>query len=121
MRFNETRLRLTAATSGATAQDTLVTGDTYQSWTMETSGKQSWGAGSTALDTNLYRSAADTLKSDDGIWAAGGIVTKTKAGTPSDSDLVAGMQQSGAIMIDTTNSYLYVRVGSTWKRTAALV
>lgn len=72
------------------------------------------GAGG-AVDTKLYRDAADTLKSDDGVWAAGGIVTKTKAGTPSDSDLVAGMQQSGAIIIDTSGSKLWARVGSTWK------
>jgi hypothetical protein len=76
------------------------------------------GDGTATVDTNLYRSAANTLKSDDGLWATGGIVTKTKAGAPSDSDLEAGMQQSGAMILDTTNSRIYFRVGSTWKYAA---
>ena len=38
------------------------------------SGKNSWGAGgASALDTNLYRSAADTLKTDDAFDVAGNL------------------------------------------------
>ena len=71
-----------------------------------------------SADTNLYRSAADTLKTDDGIIGAGGLATLTKAGVPSDADVVAGMQVSGAMILDTTNSRIYFRVGSTWKYAA---
>ena len=45
-------------------------------------------------------------------------MTLTKAGVPSDGDLVAGMQQSGALILDTTNSRIYFRVGTTWKYAA---
>lgn len=68
-------------------------------------------------DTQIWRSAADTLTAD-GLIGQGGLATKTKAGIPSDSDLVAGMQQSGAFILDTTNSRIYFRVGSTWKYAA---
>jgi hypothetical protein len=73
-----------------------------------------------AGDARIFRSAADTLKSDDGIWAQGGFVHKVKAGTPTDADLVAGMQQSGAMIIDTTAFKIWVRFGATWKQTPAL-
>jgi len=73
------------------------------------------GDSSGSRDVALYRYAADTLKTDDGFWAPGGIVTKVKAGVPADGDFVAGMQQSGAMALDTTNSRIYFRVGSTWK------
>jgi len=93
-------------------------GDTVSRWNRDAAGKMLWGSGGGAGDTNLYRSAADTLKSDDGIWGAGGLITKTKAGVPADGDLVAGMQQSGAMILDTTHGRIYFRVGSTWKYAA---
>lgn len=73
-----------------------------------------------AADVRIFRAATDTLKSDDGLWAQGGFVHKTKAGTPTDADLVAGMQQSGAMIIDTTANKIWVRFGTTWKQTVAL-
>ena len=39
------------------------------------SGKNSWGDGTNAIDTNLYRSAADTLKTDDNFIAGGDITS----------------------------------------------
>jgi hypothetical protein len=39
------------------------------------SGAMSWGGGALPTDTNLYRSAANTLKTDDAFIAAGGLTT----------------------------------------------
>jgi hypothetical protein len=110
--------------SGVTKRllDLRVTGDAVSRLRIDMSASGSpgtivFGDGTTA-DANLYRGAADTVKSDDGIWAVGGMVTKAKAGIPSDADLVTGMQQSGAFVLDTTNSRIYFRVGSTWKYAA---
>ena len=43
-----------------------------------------------------------------------GVTTLVKAGVPDDTDF-AFTPTSGTIAVDTTNSDLYVRVGSTWK------
>ncbi|HEY6020341.1 MAG TPA: hypothetical protein VIY48_10670, partial [Candidatus Paceibacterota bacterium] len=47
--------------------ETRVTGDANARWFMDTTGKQSWGPGSGAVDTNLYRSAANALTTDDSL------------------------------------------------------
>jgi hypothetical protein len=75
-------------------------------------GRISWSDGTAAIDTNLYRSAADTLKTDDRFDPAT-LNLQTKAGVPSDSDIV-GTAADGDIIQDTTNSRLYVRSGGSW-------
>lgn len=54
------------------AFDTFVTGETAARWAAFGDGKQEWGDGATR-DTNLYRSAANVLKTDDKLVAAAGI------------------------------------------------
>ena len=44
---------------------------------------------------------------------------QTKAGTPTDADIVGGAAD-GDVIIDTTASKIWVRIGGTWKQTAAL-
>lgn len=70
-----------------------------------------------AGDTNLYSVAANVLKTDDQLRVSDGITTKIKAGIPADGDFTA-TPESGTIAVDTTNSRIYVRVGSTWKYAA---
>lgn len=54
-------------------------GDTNPRLEGDSNGKLSWGAGGgSAVDTNLYRSAADTLKTDD-AFQVGGALTVTGA------------------------------------------
>lgn len=48
---------------------TRVTADTVDRLALEANGKLAWGPGNGAADTNLYRSAADTLKTDDKFQA----------------------------------------------------
>jgi hypothetical protein len=47
-----------------------VTGDTTSRGAMLASGKIEWGPGTGARDTNLYRSAASVLKTDDSLFVA---------------------------------------------------
>lgn len=60
---------------------TKVTGDAQQRLIIDSGGVSLWGSGAIAGDTNLYRSAADTLKTDDTFVAANlttaGAVTAT--------------------------------------------
>lgn len=59
--------------------DVRVTGDSLARLVQYTDGKIEWGSGATSRDTNLYRSAADTLKTDDAFVAAGSITGQSGA------------------------------------------
>jgi microcystin-dependent protein len=55
--------------------DVKIVGDTEARLEIYADGKMQWGAGSaSAPDTNLYRTAADSLKTDDNFTAGGGTV-----------------------------------------------
>ena len=71
-------------------------------------GKMTWGSGSATGDTTLYRSAANTLKTDDTFEASAGVVTMADADTPTAS------LSDGALAVDTTNDLFYFRSGGAW-------
>lgn len=98
---------LASAASDAVAVS--VAGDTNDRIKFEAGGKVVWGSGASAGDVNLYRDAADRLKTDDALQADGGLITVTTAGTPTLS------LPDGALAIDTTNNLLYIRTNSTWE------
>jgi hypothetical protein len=55
----------------------LASGDTQPAWQVLGSGKMNWGpGGTTAVDTNLYRSAASVLKTDGQFQAASDIYSQ---------------------------------------------
>ncbi len=66
------------------------------------------------LDTNLYCSAANLLKTDNQFQAVDGLVTMTKAGTISDADFAA-LPPDGTVAVDMSDSRLYIRIAGTWK------
>jgi len=98
---------LASAASDAVAVS--VAGDTNDRIKFEAGGKVVWGSGAAAGDVNLYRDAADRLKTDDALQADGGLITVTTAGTPTLS------LPDGALAIDTTNNLLYIRTGGAWE------
>lgn len=59
-----------AATAATQVAGAKVTADVADRWVLGADGKQTWGDGTGAGDTNLYRSAANTLKTDDAFQAA---------------------------------------------------
>lgn len=64
--FTGTNLvNLSGTASGTDKLAALVTGDAFDRFRLSATGRQEWGSGLGARDTNLYRSAADTLKTDD--------------------------------------------------------
>jgi len=73
----KTSITIDDATSAASQAVAInVTGDTQNRLTIDAGGKISWGpGGTTAVDTVLYRSAADTLKTDDAFTATSLAVT----------------------------------------------
>ncbi|MEU5197294.1 hypothetical protein AB0G86_25135 [Streptomyces scabiei] len=58
-------INLSGSASATDKLATLVTGDAFDRMRIRSDGRIDWGSGTGARDTNLYRSAADTLKTDD--------------------------------------------------------
>ena len=81
---------------------------------VDAGGKLTFGGGSTVGDTTLYRSAADTLKTDDVFQALAGVVTLATAGAPTTS------LANGALAVDTTNDAFYFRSNSTWNEVTTI-
>lgn len=97
--------------SGAASSQAIAAkadGDTQNRINIDAGGKITWGSGSAAGDTNLYRSAADVLKTDDVFQAVSGVVTLTTSGVPT------ATLDDGALAVDTTNDNLYLRSGGAW-------
>lgn len=64
-------LRIEGSAATAISFSTYVTGDPFIRFTFLSSGQMEWGSGTLVADTNLYRSAADTLKTDDAFIVVG--------------------------------------------------
>lgn len=56
--------------AASTAVDVGVDGETQARLVVDAGGKLTWGSGSVAGDVNLYRHAANTLKTDDTLVVA---------------------------------------------------
>lgn len=81
-------------------------------------GQISWGDGTNAKDTTLYRSAADRLATDDLFSSISlGLATKVKAGTPADGDWTAA-PPDGTLVVDSSANKIWARVGGVWKSAA---
>jgi hypothetical protein len=66
-----------AAAAGTAALNAAVTGDAFDRFRLQADGGMNWGSGTGARDVTLYRSAADTLKTDDAFVA---LVETTSSG-----------------------------------------
>ena len=97
------------ASASSEALRTKVAGDSNARMSMDAGGKITWGAGSASGDVTLYRSAANTLKTDDTLVAATGIVTLATDGAPSTA------LANGALAVDTTNDTFYFRSSGAWQ------
>lgn len=59
---------------------TIVTADSFDRFRLYASGMHEWGSGALTRDTNLYRSAADVLKTDDSFHVGGTALLLGSAG-----------------------------------------
>ena len=66
----KTAVSIVSGSAAAQAVAAKVDGDSSNRVTIDAGGKISWGSGSAAADTTLYRSAADVLTTDDAFEAA---------------------------------------------------
>lgn len=96
------RLESTQALAGNRMIDLLKSGDSNAGWSIDGDGKQQWGpGGGTALDTNLYRSAANILATDDSFALnAAGAGLKVKEGANATSGIATLV--AGTVVVNTT-------------------
>lgn len=85
-----------------------VNGDTHPRLRIDAGGRITWSSGEATGDTNLFRTSANLLFTDDAFQAALGVITLTTAGAPS------AALPDGALAVDTTNTKLYFRSNSLW-------
>lgn len=96
------------ANVGDEAVSARIAGDSVARIRIDAGGRLTWSGGNATGDVVLYRSAVDTLKTDDTLYAANGIVTLTTNGVP-DQNL-----PDGAMAIDVSDDRLYLRSGGVW-------
>ncbi|MEV7814263.1 hypothetical protein AB0P05_26590 [Streptomyces flaveolus] len=72
--YSATQQSTLGATTGVAAAG-IVSGDTFDRFRRYGDGKLEWGPGNAARDVNLYRSAADTLATDDSLSVGGSLST----------------------------------------------
>lgn len=94
-------IQSTRAASTDVAMANQVTADTFDRFRIYSSGLHEWGTGAAARDTNLFRSAADTLRTDDSFsvgtnLSVTGTSTLTGAVTASSTLAVTGAITSPA-------------------------
>lgn len=83
---------------------------------VQTDGTIFWADGTSATDVNMQRNGGQRLLVTGLLQTTEGVGIKTNGGAVSDASFPAGLTKiSGMIALDTTNSRLYARVGSTWK------
>lgn len=106
--------RSIGVSSASIVESAQIAGDANYRFQKVSTGELRWGNGSSAWDTNIYRVGVNKLQTDDMFVASDSVIIKPVAGVVSDGSFTAAVA-SGLIAVDTTNSRLYVRVGSTWK------
>lgn len=86
-----------------TAVEIGVSGGATPNFTIDTGGKLNWSSGSATADTNLYRSAADTLKTDDSLIIVGSITAATPTFTGPTS-ITGSLTLSGDLTVNGTTT-----------------
>ena len=92
------------------------TGDSVNRFLIEANGGMFWGSGSATRDTNLYRSAADTLKTDDSLEWAGG---SGRLGSVGNIDATAIVAQN--ISLSGTNGLRHDEPATTTQTSSAAI
>ncbi|AXB47318.1 hypothetical protein [Amycolatopsis albispora] len=97
------RTDTTSTLAGNRAQSYRKQGETNDAHSVDFDGKHQWGSGgNTALDTNLYRAAADKLKTDDAFEVAGALTALsnlTVSGTGSNLSVGGSGSVAGALAV----------------------
>lgn len=118
-------LRIQGDATDAISFSTYVAADSFLRFSFLATGELKWGGGSGASDTNLYRSAANTLKTDDALEVTGVLTTGSTIELGNASDTTLSRVSAGVIAVEgvtvptisstntLTNKRVTPRVGTT--------
>lgn len=97
-----------------------VTGDSDARWFVRPDGAMFWGPGNVGADTNLYRSAPNTLKTDDNLDVAGRINSEwTVFKTAEPQNNTTTLQDDPQLQISVPAAGKWRFEGAIWFRTTA--
>ena len=96
-------LRIEGDATSAIAFSTFVTADSFLRFSFLSSGMLTWGSGSGAGDTNLYRSGANALKTDDALEVTGVLTTGSTIELGNASDTTLSRVSAGVAAIEGNN------------------
>lgn len=88
-RLNLRKLLLTADSSVGVAIDTKINAEAFERFRVQYDGRLTWGDGANPRDTNLYRTGASALRTDDALHVNGALTTGT-----------AGISTTGPLAFD---------------------
>lgn len=117
----DTMLMKHGAAVGSTFLRAALAADTNYRFLMDSEGHMYWSDGTAATDVHLVRQSGSRLLLTGLLQTTQGVSVRTNAGAHSDALYTPNVTPvSGMIGLDTTNSRLYVRVGTTWKYVALI-
>lgn len=105
--FSSTQYFTGSTTTSATLASRLASDSTEYRWAMFTDGKMEWGTGAAGRDTNLYRSAANTLKTDDSFVVSGSLTVD--GGSSFNQQMVIHSPTTAAFVIGDGTTRFYIR------------
>jgi hypothetical protein len=107
-------LRSINASTTAAAFYASTNTDTVSRFAILADGSHDWGAGgATVRDTNLYRSEANVLKTDDSLWIAGNTLSSVDRGGSADSTTITYNTEYYALT-NAETSFTPTFVGQRW-------
>jgi hypothetical protein len=93
------QLRGVFSGSSSGAWDFRVSGDTTGRFTSDTSGIMEWGTGAATRDTNLYRTAANQLQTDDTFSAAQFSLNRAQGATGTSPVYINPIDSASAVTV----------------------
>lgn len=121
---NTVQLWVKRAAVGSIAYSASVTADTNNRFQIAANGTTAWGSGSAVADTNLYRDAVDSLKTDDSFTAAGTLRAESSAVIGTGTTLTGALgftERAGSGNAGTNEAWLFAKDNGSGKTQLVVV
>lgn len=102
-------LNVARSASSSNAVTATVYADSQKRWAVTAGGVVNWGSGSGAADVNLYRSAADILRTDDSLLVGGGVTSVGTLTASTTLNVGAAATLNGGLTVTGKGERTYVR------------
>ncbi len=93
------RILSSRSSATSTALDAQQTGDSVTRFNLRNDGQMEWGGGSGSRDTNLYRQAANILRTDDSLQVGGTLTATGNIATSGNVDIDGDVTIDGNLTV----------------------